>query len=252
MGTTVFESLSRKQQYKYPYIFLGCYITFMLTTVCLANKLTLVGNLLLPGGIFVFPFTFGICDVVGEVYGYAYPRIFIWIGVLAEFIFSLIVIGVSHMASPEYFKSYEAYQIVFDPTFRYVMSGLVGLLIGEFLNVYLLAKCKIVMRGRFFIFRSLLSTAVGQAFLTVIVDLLNYIGKMPIIDLISMMFSGFFWKMFFAVLLAFPAWILVRYLKKSEHIDFYDINTNFNPFIFSLNDKKVEDTWRDFNVDLIR
>ncbi|OGV36959.1 MAG: integral membrane family protein [Legionellales bacterium RIFCSPHIGHO2_12_FULL_35_11] len=252
MGTTVFESLSRKQQYKYPYIFLGCYITFMLTTVCLANKLTLVGNLLLPGGIFVFPFTFGICDVVGEVYGYAYPRIFIWIGVLAEFIFSLIVIGVSHMASPEYFKSYEAYQIVFDPTFRYVMSGLVGLLIGEFLNVYLLAKCKIVMRGRFFIFRSLLSTAVGQAFLTVIVDLLNYIGKMPIIDLISMMFSGFFWKMFFAVLLAFPAWILVRYLKKYEHIDFYDINTNFNPFIFSLNDKKVEDTWRDFNVDLIR
>src|SRR3990167_2200439 len=187
----VFAALSGKQQYKYPFIFLGFYLTFMLTTVCLANKLTVVGNMILPGGIFVFPFTFGICDVVGEVYGYAYPRIFIWIGVLAEFIFSLIVIGVSHMASPEYFKSYEAYQIVFDPTFRYVMSGLVGLLIGEFLNVYLLAKCKIVMRGRFFIFRSLLSTTIGQASLTVVVDVLNYTGKMPIFDLVSMMLSGY-------------------------------------------------------------
>jgi uncharacterized PurR-regulated membrane protein YhhQ (DUF165 family) len=77
MVTTVFEALSRKQQYKYPYIFLGCYLTFMLATVCLANKLTVVGNMILPGGIFVFPFTFGICDVVGEVYGYAYPRLFI-------------------------------------------------------------------------------------------------------------------------------------------------------------------------------
>ena len=111
---TVFTSLSGKQQYKYPFIFLGVYLTFMLATVCLASKLTLLGSLLLPGGIFVFPFTFGICDVVGEVYGYAYPRLFIWIGVIAEFIFSLVLIAVSHMPSPEYFKNSEAYEVVFD------------------------------------------------------------------------------------------------------------------------------------------
>src|SRR5579884_4135603 len=93
----VFESLARKQQYKYPYIFLGFYLTFMLSTVCMASKITIVGDLLLPGGIFAFPFTFCICDIVGEVYGYAYPRLFIWIGMLAEFIFSFVVIGVSHL-----------------------------------------------------------------------------------------------------------------------------------------------------------
>lgn len=234
MSTIVFNSLSRKHQYKFPYIFLGLYLTFILVTVCLANKLTLVSTIILPGGIFVFPFTFSICDIVGEVYGYAYPRLFIWVGVFAEFIFSLVLIGVSHTAAPEYFKNSEAYQIVFDPTFRYVVSGLVGLLVGEFVNVYLLAKWKIALRGRFFIFRCLISTAIGQACLTIIVDILNYTGKMPTQDLIYMMFSGYGWKMFFALLLVFPAWVLVKYLKKSENIDYYDFNTNFNPFILSL------------------
>lgn len=239
-NTTIFESLARKKQYKYPYLFLGCYLTFMLATVCLANKLTLIGNLVLPGGIFVFPFTFCICDIVGEVYGYAYPRLFIWTGVFAEFMFAFVVISVSHTSAPEYFKNPEAYEIVFDPTLRYIFSGLAALLVGEFLNVYLLAKLKIALNGQFFIFRSLLSTALGQASLTIIVDVLNYTGKMPTIDLITMMFSGFSWKMLFAVLLAFPSWLLVHQLKKAENIDHFDVCTNFNPFILSLNDINIK------------
>jgi hypothetical protein len=238
-NTALFDTLSRKHQYKYPYVFFGLYLTFMLSTVSLANKIVLLGNVILPGGIFVFPFTFCICDIVGEIYGYAYPRLFIWVAVFAELMFSIVTIAVSHMKAPEYFTYSEAYQIVFDPTFRYVMSGLAGLLVGEFVNVYFLAKAKIAMRGKYFIFRSLLSTAIGQALLTIIVDLLNYTGKMPTVDLSIMMLSGFLWKMVFAVFLAFPAWLLVRHLKKVEGIDHYDINTNFNPFILSLNNPDV-------------
>lgn len=249
-ATLFFTTLSRKQQYKYPYIFFGFYLTFMLATVSLASKLTLVGNMILPGGIFVFPFTFCICDIVGEIYGYAYPRLFIWVGVFAEFIFSLITILVSHTTAPEYFRYSEAYQVVFDPTFRYVISGLAGLLVGEFVNVYLLAKAKIAMRGKYFIFRSLLSTIIGQGLLTIIVDILNYTGKMPVNDLCVMMLSGFLWKMLFAVLLAFPAWLIVRHLKKVECIDHYDVDTNFNPFILNLNHSKFKNEFdKAMNID---
>jgi hypothetical protein len=206
----------------------------------MANKLTVINQWILPGGIFVFPLTFCICDIVGEVYGYAYPRLFIWIGVFAEFIFSIVVIEVSHTAAPVYFLNPEAYYTVFDPTFRYVLSGLAGLLAGEFLNIYLLAKFKIALRGNFFVIRSLISTALGQFSLTVIVDILNYTGKMPTTDLLAMMVSGFTWKMVFAFLLVFPSWLLVRYLKKSENIDHFDVCTNFNPFIISLNERKPE------------
>ncbi|HVT63161.1 MAG TPA: VUT family protein, partial [Legionellaceae bacterium] len=111
-----------------------------------------------------------------------------------------------------------------------------GLLVGEIINIYLLAKLKIATRGKLYIPRSLISTAIGQALLTVIVDILNYTWKMPTIDLIAMMLSGYVWKMFFAFIIAFPSWLLVKYLKKIEQIDYYDINTNFNPFILSLED----------------
>ncbi len=238
MSITIFDSLSRKNQYKYPYIFLGFYLTCMLATVCMASKLTIIYHWILPGGIFIFPFTFCICDIVGEVYGYAYPRLFIWIGVTSELFFSWIVIFISHTSAPDYFQNPESYQIVFDPTFRYVLSGLTGLIVGEFLNVYLLAKFKIALKGNFFIIRSLVSTALGQASLTIIVDILNYTGKMPSIDLVSMMISGFLWKMVFATIMVFPSWLLVRFLKRAEKIDHFDICTNFNPFVLSLNHAK--------------
>ncbi len=240
MRKEIFAALERKKQYKYPYLLLGLYLTFLLSTVCLASRITQIGTMLEPGGIFVFPLTFSICDIVGEVYGYAYPRLFIWIGVLAEFLFSMVVITVSHLPAPEFLTQATAYQIVFDPTLRYVCSGLIGLLVGELTNIYLLSKWKIFLKGKFFILRSLLSTALGQALLTVIVDLLNYFGKLTDHHLGWMMVCGYLWKMGCAVLMVFPAWLLVKHLKKVEQVDHYDIHTNFNPFVFSLNEEPIE------------
>ena len=240
MRSSVLDTLDRKKQYKYPLFLLGLFLTFLLSTVCLASRITQVGPMLEPGGIFVFPITFCICDIVGEVYGYAYPRLFIWIGVIAEFLFSLIVITVSHLPAPPFFTQAGAYQIVFDPTIRYVWAGLMGLLVGEFANVYLLAKWKIFLKGRFFIFRSLFSTAFGQACLTVIVDTLNYYGKLTNYDLGKMMLCGYLWKMACALLIVFPSWLLVKYLKRIENVDYYDVNTNFNPFVFGLAEEENE------------
>lgn len=231
------EAPSQKKPYQYPFFFLGLYLTFLLSTVCLASRLTLIGSMLEPGGIFVFPLTFSICDIVGEVYGYAYPRLFIWIGVFAEFIFSLILITVSHLPAPDFFTQVDAYQLVFDPTLRYVGAGLVGLLIGEFANVYMLAKWKIMLKGRFFIFRCFFSTAFGQACLTIIVDTLNYYGKLSHTGLGWMMVCGYFWKMCCALIMVYPTWLLVKYLKKIEKVDCFDIHTNFNPFTIRLSDQ---------------
>lgn len=237
MTNTIFETITRKKQYKYPYLLLGLYVTFLFSTVCVSSMVVKVGPLLLPGGIFSFPLTFCICDIVGEVYGYAYPRLFIWIGVFGEFILSFFVITVSHLPTPPFYSDAPAYQTVFDPTIRYVISALVGLLVGELANVYLLSKWKIILKGKFFIFRSLVSTAFGQALLTIVVDILNFSGTQANHKLGHLMIGGYLWKMGSALLMVFPAWLLVKYLKRVEQVDHYDVNTNFNPFIFTLGDE---------------
>ena len=56
------------------------------------------------------------------------------------------------------------------------------------------------------------------------------------------MLCGYFWKMCSAMIMVFPAWLLVKYLKRVENIDYYDINTNFNPFVFGIKEEPVSIT----------
>ena len=43
-----------------------------------------------------------------------------------------------------------------------------------------------------------------------------------------------------ALLIVFPSWLLVKYLKRIENVDYYDVNTNFNPFVFGLAEEENE------------
>jgi len=228
------------RHYKYPFIMLGFYITFLLITVVVANRLTNIGGLLEPGGIYFFPLTFPILDIMGEVYGYSYPRLFIWVGAIAEILFACAVTSVAHFPYPDYFHEARAYHIVFDPTVRFVFSSLLGTMVGEFLNVYLLAKWKVKLQGKSYVMRSILTTAVGQAALTVIVDLLAFTGSMHLLHLFWMMLCGYLYKMAYSVLFAFPSWVVIKKLKEKENVDYFDINTNFNPFKLEIETYKKQ------------
>lgn len=222
-------------KFKFSYFLLAIFITCQLATVCLANCFIKIGPLLEPGGIFVFPLIFPILDIVGEVYGYSYPRTFIWLGLVCSLIFASLVTLISYMPHPGYFKDAAAYQTVFEPTLRYVISGFFAAFLGEFLNIYLLAKWKITFKGRYFIPRSIVSTAIGQIVLSIVVDFMAFSGKMPLESLIGMIFAGWLWKMSYELILVVPSWFVVAKLKKLEKVDFYDKNTNFSPFNLSFN-----------------
>lgn len=231
---TASTAMDPTPRFKFSYLLLGLYITCLLLTVSLANRFTSVGFFLEPGGIFVFPIIFPICDIAAEVYGYAYPRLFIWIGAFCELFFAIAATLVSHLPHPGYFLHAAAYQAVFDPTIRFVLSSLIGTLIGEFLTIYLLTRWKIEFKGKFFAARMIASSAIGQLVLSAVVDILAFGGKLYTPQLTLLIFSGFLWKMAYIIPLAFPCWLVVKYLKRVEQTDFYDINTNFTPFKLAL------------------
>ncbi|APS44422.1 hypothetical protein AVI51_13300 [Piscirickettsia salmonis] len=43
-------------------------------------------------------------------------------------------------------------------------------------------------------------------------------------------FDGYFWKVMIAIIISFPMWYMIKWLKRSEKVDVYDYNTNYNPF----------------------
>ena len=211
-------------------LLLSTYITLLLIIVSIANRFVSVSISTQPGGIFIFPFTFLICNIVGEVYGYATARFFIWIGIFCEIVFAVFTTTIAHLPYPDFFTTFQAYNTVFDPTIRFVFAGLCGLLFGEFLSVYLLVKWKIKLNGKLFGLRSIGAIAIGQLSLSIIVDVVAFLNRIPFKALLLVILSGFLWKMAITLIFIYPAWVIAQNLKIIEKIDFYDVGTKFNPF----------------------
>lgn len=153
---------SSSKPFKFTEVILALYVAIILATVCLANRFTQIYGFVFPGGMPFFPLTFMLMFAVSEVYGYQYARRYIWIGFFVSLFFSLEVTVVSFLAVPSFFKYKEAYQIVFSPTLRFVISSGIGLIIGEFINIYINARMKLQLRGKLFWLRCLCSLAAGQ------------------------------------------------------------------------------------------
>ena len=221
--------------YKYTYYLFAAYFLFILLTMATANYSIEIWGLIMPGGIFVFPFTFIINDVAAETYGYVYPRLFVWLGIIGEGVFAFYAVTVSWTHHPMYFTKEHAYQIVFDPTIRFFFASVVGVFVGEFVNIYLLSKWKIKYQGKFYIYRALGSTALGQLALSCTVDVVAFWGSTHGFEhLINMIITGFIIKMAFAFIGVIPSWILVKKLKQWDNVDYFDCNTKFNPFSLKL------------------
>lgn len=216
--------------YKYPPLLLALYITFLITSMCLANRLVSIGVLLEPGSIFIFPFTFLINDISSEVYGYSMSRRFIFIGLFCELVFSLSTTMVSHLPYPSGWNKAIAYTTVFDPTLLCIVAATFSRFIGEFVNAYLIVKWKIKLKGKLFWLRSIGASAIGQALFSIIFDIMNFSTKIPIKSLMWIMTCGFLWKMSYVILLVFPSWLVVKYIKKNDNVDVYDYGAKFNPF----------------------
>lgn len=113
---------------------------------------------------------------------------------------------------------------------RFVISGIIANIVSNFLNVYLISKWKILMKGKHFWLRSVASTALSELMLNIITGTLAFAGTLTLGHVGNIILSGYLLEIFYAFIFVWPGWVLILYLKKKEHIDVYDYNTNYNPF----------------------
>jgi hypothetical protein len=131
-------------------------------------------------------------------------------------------------SSPE--KSQEAYAAIFGFIPRLLAASFVAYLAGEFLNAFVMAKIKVAMQGRHLWVRTISSTLVGQLADSAIFITMAFYGILPSTVLAHMIITQWLTKSLYEALLTPLTYIAVGYIKRVEREDFYDYETDFNPF----------------------
>ena len=216
------------------YKYLGTISVFFVSVLLISNiastKIVDLRWFTFDGGTLLFPLSYIFGDILTEVYGYKKARGVIWLGFFMALLMSLIFIIVGKLPSASGWNNQNAYDLILGLTPRIVFASLLAYSVGEFSNSFVLAKMKIWTKGKWLWTRTIGSTIVGEFFDSVIFILIAFSGILPNSLLITLIISNYIFKTSVEVLFTPITYKVVKFLKKKEREDYYDINTNFNPF----------------------
>ncbi|MBG7617290.1 MAG: queuosine precursor transporter, partial [Chloroflexi bacterium] len=147
----------------YRFVFIAAlFVTCLITANTIAVKIFSLGSIALPAAVIVFPLSYIFGDILTEVYGYRMARRVIWLGFLCNLVFVTFVWLGQQLPSASFWGGQEAYDAILGYTPRILLASFAGYLVGEFINSYILAKLKVVTKGRWLWLRTIGSTVVGQ------------------------------------------------------------------------------------------
>jgi uncharacterized integral membrane protein (TIGR00697 family) len=187
-------------------------------------------------GTLLFPISYIFGDILTEVYGYQRSRRVIWAGffslVLAALFFYIISILPGEATWQDYAGD-NAYVAILGSMSSggIVLGSLAGFLLGEFTNSFTLAKMKIRTNGRWLWARTIGSTLIGELVDTVaFVAVASALGVFPWSLFLTLTITNYLFKVAVEAGMTPLTYLTVGALKKSEGEDYYDRETNFNPF----------------------
>lgn len=225
------ETENRYTKY-YDLVAIGFVVSLLLSNI-LAQKLFAFGPFTFTAGIILFPMSYIFGDVLTEVYGYKRCRRIIWSGFGANLLMVVVIAFAIWLPPAEGWPFQEQFASVFQMVPRMVIASIIGYWAGEFSNSYVLAKMKILTKGKHLWMRTIGSTIVGQAVDTTLFGIIAFIGVLPSDVIIKAIVSGYIFKVVYEAIITPVTYLVVRKLKQKEGVDVYDTDTNFSPFKLS-------------------
>lgn len=187
-------------------------------------------------GTLLFPLSYIFGDVLTEVYGYKNSRRVIWAGffclALAAAVFALVR-ALPGEAEWQTYAGDAAYLAILGgmSSGGIVLASLSGYWSGEFSNSFVLAKMKLLTRGRWLWTRTIGSTLVGQLVDTLVfITVASLFKVFPWSLFITLTLTNYLFKVGIEALMTPLTYVVVSALKRAEGEDYYDRDTRFNPF----------------------
>jgi len=192
----------------------------------------LLGTLTFGAGVLFFPISFIFGDILTEVYGYAASRRVIWAGFAGLAFASFMAWMIVALPPAPFWQNQDAYEVAFGSTWRISLAGLVAFAVGEFVNSLIMAKMKVMSAGKHLWQRTITSTVFGETVDTMMFVPLAFwnTGIIPNDKIPLVIGAQIIAKISVEVVFTPVVYKVVAFLKKTENVDYYDRNTNFNPF----------------------
>jgi len=231
-----------KKNYRYYDLIMVAFVVVLLCSNLIGPakaaqlNLPVIGVVTFGAGTLFFPFSYIFGDVLTEVYGYAYSRRVIWAGFIGMAFASVMAYVIVALPPAPQWKNQAVYEIAFGSTWRIAGASLIAFFCGEFVNSFVLAKMKIVTAGRWLWARTIGSTIAGEGIDSMIFYPLAFwnSGIMPNELVPVLMLSQFVAKVGVEVFFTPLTYVIVNFLKRHEQEDWYDKDTEFNPFSVKL------------------
>jgi queuosine precursor transporter len=225
------------KNYRYYDLILGAYVCVLLCANLIgAAKVSVVtlpflGPRTYMAGVLFFPISYLFGDILTEVYGYARDRRAVWSGFAALIFAAFMATVIVHLPPADFWRSRQpAVEEMFGNTPRIICGSIIAYWCGSFVNSYVLAKMKIRTKGRWLWTRLIGSTVCGELVDTALFYTIAFGGLWAGSDLAAVATDQYVLKTLWEVVATPATYRIVAFLKRAEHEDYYDRDTNFTPF----------------------
>ncbi len=193
-------------------------------------------RLAFDAGTILFPVSYIFGDVLTEVYGFRRSRRVIWTGFAMLALSALVLWLVRIMPGEATWQGYAgqgAYDAILGgmSTGGIVLASLVAYLVGEFSNSVVLARMKVLTKGRWLWSRTIGSTLVGEGVDSLIfITVASLAGVFPWELFWTLVVTNYIFKVAIEAIMTPVTYRIVNTLKRAENEDYFDTHTQFNPF----------------------
>jgi len=229
------DVVSNPRHYHYYDMLMAAFVTVLLCSNLIGpGKTCILFGITFGAGNLFFPISYIFGDVLTEVYGYARARKVIWAG-FGAMIFATVMSAavISLPADPqEPFNAaiQPALEVVFGNTWRIVIGSMIAFWAGDFVNSYVMARMKLLTRGRWLWSRTIGSTMVGQAVDSMLFYPIAFVGIWQPGTMLKVIAFNWAFKVSVEVVFTPLTYLIVNALKRAEHEDYFDAHTDFTPF----------------------
>ena len=233
------DSIPTSRPYRYYDLIMAAFVAVLLCSNLIGPgkatfvTLPLLGEVTFSAAVLFFPISYVFGDVLTEVYGFGRDRRVVWAGFAALLFAALMAWIAVALPTPadDFNHEYQTHmEGIFGNTGRIVAGSIIAFWCGSLVNSFILARMKVRMAGRHLWMRTIGSTLAGQAIDSLLFFVIAFYAVWPTAQLVEIALTEYVLKVGLEVLLTPLTYRAVAFLKERENEDWYDRDTDFNPF----------------------